>query len=579
MTAPATGIPDDDRYDLGVFAVLRVVAQRWWLVLIVLGLSLGTTVRRVNATVPMYEASAQVLISEATADVVIGIAGYEAVDPIRTMDTQIVTAQTAPVWQGVWDRLGLEESQKIARLDVDKEGVADVMVITVTSPDPRTAEAAAGAFADSYVEFRKRQISDYFLTLSESLKSRAALYTDEVNQLDLQIAELSGREADAEFFRVLASAASPNAALNAEQLLGGSEDNPELARLFAERESLLGLQQQLSSRSDEVSFEASAQGAGPSLLGETNRATGPLGASTMRQLIVAIISGVAGGLALAFAVDYLDDRLRRRDIVEKELQGIPVLGATPADRTLSRRASAVATLHRPVSATADAYRSIRAAIQARSMTTPVQTLLVTSPDRREGKTTVTAELGVIMARGGKNVVLVDANLRRPRLHKRMGIAQEPGLSSVLTGEQALSAGLVELPLSGSAGRLRVLPAGPLNDGLTHVLDGHRTIEVLRALQADADLVLIDAPHLNSIADAQVLSGSVDGVIVVVRRKTTKRRRLGAALDVLATGGVPVVWTVLNGFGSRDLAAARRAARRTGSVSPRVPTLNRTKAMR
>ncbi len=579
--AQQVGIPDDDRYDLGVFAVLRVVAGRWWIVAIVLALSLSTTIRRVNATVPMYESSSKVLISEASADVVIGIAGYEAVDPVRTMDTQIVTAQTHPVWQGVWDRLGVEDSSKIARLEVDKEGVSDVMVIKVQSTDPNVAVKAATAFAESYVAFRKLQIADYFQTLAESLSSRAALYGDQVNQLSLQIAEMSGRSADVEFFRLLASAASPNSALNAEQLINGGGDNPELTRLIAERESVLSLQLQLETRADEVNFGASAQSAGPSILGETEPATGPLGASSTRQIIVAVISGVAGGIALAFSVDFLDDKLRRRDEVEKELHGIPVLGASPPDRSLSRRTNAVATLHRPVSATADAYRSIRSAIQARSMTTPVQTVLVTSPDRREGKTTAAAELGVIMARGGKNVVLVDANLRRPRLHRRLGIAQEPGLSSVLAGEHALSTGMVELPLSGSAGRLRVLPAGPLTDGLTHVLDGHRTVEVLRAIQADADLVIIDAPHLNRIADAQVMSSNVDAVLVVVRKKITKRRRLGAALDVLSKSGVPVVWTLLNGFGTRDLKAARRAARRTGDEL-KVPTTggrSRVRALR
>ena len=86
------------------------------------------------------------------------------------------------------------------------------------------------------------------------------------------------------------------------------------------------------------------------------------------------------------------------------------------------------------------------------------------------------------------------------------------------------------------------------------------------------MVIIDAPHLNSIADAQVLSGIVDGVLVVIRRGVTKRRRLGAALDRLDKSGVPVVWTVLNGFASRDLAATRRTSRRTSSTTLHAPRM-------
>jgi len=564
------GHSNDDRYDLGILAVLRVVAQRWWVIVIVVALSFGMTVRRVNATSEMYAASAQVVITEASADVVLGIAGYEAVDPVRTIDTQIITAQTAAVWQGVWDRLGPAKSEQISKLVVTKEGVADVIKITVESVNPYVAEQAASAFAASYVEFRKLQISEYYTLIADTLASRAALYNDQARQLDVRIAELADRELDEQFYRLLASAASPNSALEADVVLAGESADPELAQLLAERESVLGLQSQLQTRADEVGYEASILNAGPSILGETSRAAGPLGTTPLRQMIVAAITGFSAGLALAFAVDYLDDRLRRRDVIERELVGIPVLGATPVDRFVRSRRAAVATLYKPVSATADAFRSIRSALLALSFTTPVQTLLVTSPDRNEGKTTVAAELAAVVARGGRNVVLIDANLRRPRVHRRFDIGQEPGLSSVLAGTQALSACLVELPLRGSAGRLRVLPSGPLTDGITQVLDGSRLVEVLRAVQADADLVVIDAPHLNSISDAQVISGIVDGVVLVVRRGVTKRRRLGMALDVLDKSRVPVIWTVLSGFGGRDLGAARLASRRIAKAPLRVP---------
>ncbi len=572
MNSSTIGVPDDDRYDLGILVVLRIVAQRWWVVGLVLLLSLGMSVRRMAATVPMYEASAQVQITEASADVVIGIAGYEAVDPVRTIDTQIITAQTSPVWQGVWDRLGLEASSQIARLSVNKEGVADVIKISVQSPNPAVAEAAAGAFADSYVEFRKLQISEFYLNIGQTLQSRAALYNDQVSRLDSRIAEVAGAELDEEFYRLLASAASPNSALQADVLIAGESPDPELAQLLAERESVLGLQLQLQTRADEIGYEAGIKNAGPSVLGTTSAASGPLGTSVARQLTVAVLTGLAAGLALAFAVDYLDDTLRRRETVDRELVGVAVLGATPRDRSLRSRYNAVSTLHRPLSATSDAFRSIRTAMVAQSLAHPVQTLLVTSPDRREGKTTVAAELAAVMARSGRNVVLIDANLRRPAMHRRCGIGQDPGLSSVLSGEHSVSACLSELALRGSAGRLRVLPAGPVTASGAAALDGHRIVEVLRAVQADADVVIIDAPHLNSIADAQVLSGIVDGVLVVIRRGVTKRRRLGAALDRLDKSGVPVVWTVLNGFASRDLAATRRSSRRTSSTTLHAPRM-------
>lgn len=530
--------------------VLRVVAQRWWLILIVIALSAAMTVRRANAVSYMYEASTQVAVTEASRDWVFGVAGVEATDPIRTIETQIQIAMSHPVWEGAWDRLGVERSKQIADYDVVTFGVSDVLVFKVQSPDPRLAEDAAIAFAEAYVEVRKEQVATELRTLADFLTERSAAYQEDVSILDTRIAELSGREQDEEFYRLLASAASANEALQASVLIEGGRSDPELARLIAAREAALTLALELEKRADEVNLEAALLGTGPYLMDGVAYATGPLGTPFARQMTVAVVSGLAAGLALAFAADYLDDRLRRREGIERELVGVPVLGATPADRSLRSHQGGVASMLRPVSATADAYRSIRSALLALNEHTPVQTLLVTSPGQREGKTTVATELAAVMARGGRSVVLVDGNLRKPRVHERFGVDGEPGLASVLVGEHGLGSALIEIPMIGTTGRLRLLPAGSTDEGVTRVLDGTRTVEVLRALQADSDLVIIDSTHLNSIADAQVLAGVVDGVVVVARRKVTKRRKLASALAAVSKSGVPVVWTVLNGFADR-----------------------------
>ena len=559
------GIADDDRYDLGLAVVLRVVAQRWWLILIVVALSAGMTVRRANAVSYMYEASTQVAVTEASRDWVFGVAGVEATDPIRTIETQIQIAQSHPVWEGAWERLGVERSKQISHYAVETAGVSDVLVFKVQSADPRLAEDAAIAFAEAYVDVRKKQVSTELHTLADFLTERSAAYQEDVSILDARIAELAGREQDEEFYRLLASAASANEALQASVLIEGGRSDPELARLIAAREAALTLALELEKRADEVNLEAALLGTGPYLVDGVAYAAGPLGTPFARQMTVSVFAGLVAGIALAFVADYLDDRLRRRERIERELVGIAVLGATPRDRTLRRKGAGVASMIRPVSATADAYRSIRSALLARSEHSPVQTLLITSPRQREGKTVVAAELATVMARGGRSVVLVDANLRKPRLHQRFGIDPQPGLSAVLVGEHGLGSCLIEIPMSGTTGRLRVLPAGATPDGVTRVLDGGRTVEVLRALQADSDLVIIDTTHLNSIADAQVLAGVVDAVVVVARRKVTKRRQLAVALTAVSKSGVPVVWTVLNGFADRDRSIGSIAPRRAAEV--------------
>ena len=542
---------ENDRHDLATLELLRVVRQRWWIVAIVLCITLGMALRQASTGDPRFSATATVEITEAQKEWIFGVVGVSSVDPVRLLETERYKVSSTAVWEGVESRLGTAPTAQISSLTVEIVGNADLLEITVEAADPDSAVRGAGAFADSYIEFRVNQTAATLETLGESLRSRSTSYYE-------QLADVESR---------IRATAAP-----------GDEIGNELARLLVERDALLSLATESEKRADEVILEASVRTSGPTLLGEAGNVQGPLQTSVLQALVLAAVVGLAAGAVLALLVDYLDDRIRSGNTTEPEFADVPVLGATPDDRDLSRVDGATATISRPMSGTADAYRAIRAALLARAETTPIQTILVTSPDAGDGKTTVVSELAVVLARSGRDVVVIDANLRNPQLHDRFRIGQVPGLASVLAGDRAMSMALVTVPLDGAAGRLRVLPAGPLLHDVTEVLDGQRTIEVLRTVQADADLVLIDAPDVLGSADAHVLAGMVDGVILVARKGRTKERRLAAALSAITSAGVPAVWTVLNGFATQDLATGRRNTGRRSSYRAR-PTPARTDLVR
>lgn len=199
------------------------------------------------------------------------------------------------------------------------------------------------------------------------------------------------------------------------------------------------------------------------------------------------------------------------------------------------------TLADPRSPVAEAYRSLRTNLEFSSLDKPLRTMIVTSAAPEEGKSTVLANLAVVMAQAGKHVILVDCDLRRPSLHELFGISNHTGLTTALLDEAA-----AELPLreTGVPG-LRLLPSGPLPPNPAELLDSRRMAELIETLRNQADIVLFDAPPVIAVADAAILASKVDGVLLVINAGVTKREHAQRAKAALERVNARLVGTVLN----------------------------------
>jgi non-specific protein-tyrosine kinase len=225
----------------------------------------------------------------------------------------------------------------------------------------------------------------------------------------------------------------------------------------------------------------------------------------------------------------------------------------------------------------EAYRALRTSVQFVALRQPLQTLLMTSPKSSEGKTTTISNLSVTLARSGKNVVVVDCDLRRPRLHEFFDVSNEVGFTSVLLGDEPLLSALQRVDI-GAGGTLSVLPSGPLPPNPSELLGTNRVAELLTSLQATADIVLIDSPPLLPVTDALVLSRRVDGVLLVTTAGVTTRRDLARSVGLLHHAEAPIIGIALNAVSAdadyggdygysyyhSDAPTTRRGRRRRGS---------------
>jgi non-specific protein-tyrosine kinase len=188
---------------------------------------------------------------------------------------------------------------------------------------------------------------------------------------------------------------------------------------------------------------------------------------------------------------------------------------------------------------AEAYRSLRTNLEFSSLDHPLRTLLVTSPAPDEGKSTTLANLGIINAQAGKRVILLDGDLRRPRLHELFGLGNSTGVTTAILNPEA------PLPLQNTTvPNLRVMTSGPLPPNPADLLASARMKALLDHLVSEADLVLLDAPPVIVLTDAVVLATRVDGVLLVVSAGQTRREHAQQARDLLAKVNARLIGAVL-----------------------------------
>lgn len=228
---------------------------------------------------------------------------------------------------------------------------------------------------------------------------------------------------------------------------------------------------------------------------------------------------------------------RRRSLWRRLL----ALRGAPAAEDASALNKRRIALLQPQSAVAEQFRTLRARIESLSASQPVRSIAITSANDGDGKTMAAVNLALVMSMSvGRRVVLVDCDLRRPRVHESLGLAVEAGLAELLQGAAELDDALV--PLDGSA--LQVLPVRSLPANPSELLASGRMREVIEKLAARFDHVVLDVPPTLGLPDAKVVTELCDGILFVVRAHATPREDVEAALEVLDRDRV--LGVVLNG---------------------------------
>jgi polysaccharide biosynthesis transport protein len=415
---------------------------------------------------------------------------------------------------------------------------------------------------------RVDKLRDRISALKEQREALLVTYTSEwpaVKKLDAQIKGLEAELDRAPSEIVTSIQRRYEAALSKENLLRRSYDEQKATTTQQTRAQidLLAMSQNLETNKQYLNTLMQRQreldisngnGANQVSIATYSRLPkSPVGPPRLRNIIIAFLLSLAGGIGLAFLLDFLDDTVKSVEDVDRYIH-LPALALIPSGRERRLPAiaggppptpsntTALAMINDARSPIAESYRHLRTSLLLSSAGKPPKTILVTSSQPAEGKTTTGINTAFMLAQTGAEVLMIDCDLRRPRLHAQFELPNTKGLTTWLSGERDLDSLIQHCE---KAPNLKVLTSGPVPPNPAELLGSEEMRKLLNILSEKYAHIIIDSPPAISFTDASILSTMVDGVILVVHGGRSSRAVVRRAKQQLLDVGAHVFGVVLN----------------------------------
>jgi capsular exopolysaccharide synthesis family protein len=439
----------------------------------------------------------------------------------RNISNQIHFIESKLLRSNVRDELGRNASA-MTDLSVSWVEDTDVIGITTSATSPEIAAEAANTYASVYVEERKARTVSTYRQQAENLRAAAEGLARDISRIDEQLS------------------AAPE---------GATSD-----LLVTQRATLVANRQEFISGASQLDLEANLRSQGVQVLDEATLPAGPYSPVPLRDATIAAVIALVLGIGIAFLLDWLDNRVASPDQLESLVPEVPVLGAIPvhgSQRRWQRHLPRERHLVAPSSPAVEAYRTLQTSLRFSRLGKTKQRIAVTSSSGGEGKTTVTANLAMVLAESGLRVVVVSADLRKPMIGSVFGVDEsERGLTSVLLGDAELADCLV--PVTFESGRsIYLLPAGPLPHNPAELLGSEAFGTLLERIEsAGVDFILLDCAPVLPVSDPLAVAQHVDGMVVLALVEHTKLTNLIATIERLQQVEADIIGIVLNGIPHR-----------------------------
>ena len=488
-----------------------------WIWLLILAAVLAGVAAYVTSsfTTPIYSTSTTLLINQKQSP---NSATYQDIltsERIATTYAQIMTSQ--PILSEVAVQLGLEpDGFKKTVTSIKAAPVQNTQLIKVTVEDdsPELAAGVANLLPTVFIAQNGKQQSQRYAVSKANLQE-----------------QLTGLESDIN---------TAQADLDLLLAIGPTADQGEISRL---RSTIT--QYQVSYASLVQSYESLRLTESQSIdtisvVEPASIPKSPVRPRTMLNTLLAAIVGLMLATGAVFLIEFLDDTIKSPEDINNILR-VTWLGAI-ARMTGADSVESMVTVNEPRHPTSEAYRSLRTNLQFSAIDTDLRSIVLTSTNPGEGKTTTAVNLAIVMAQAGYSVALVDADLRRPRVHKLFGFNNTMGLTDAVVHSD-LSPSHYLRPTT--VDNLRVMTSGKIPPNPAELLGSKRMTELLERLREEVDLVICDAPPALAVTDAAIIGRQVDGILLVVDSGKTRKDAALRAVESLRRVNGHILGAVLN----------------------------------
>jgi len=499
---PTTFSTDIRRY-IGLFW------SRSWLIVLTTILAAGLTYFYYWNQNPIYQASSTLIVNEAPDTQSYDVSAVMVSQ--RLIQTYIEMMTKKPVLREVIANLELSIDTGALRgkISIQQVGNTPLINVIVRDTDPQRAADIANEIGTVFAQQNQIRQESRYATTKDSLQLQLNKTQEQIDSVEAALLELSDApENQSERNRL------DLILTQYRQTYANTLQSYEQVRL-KEAETL----------SNVITVEMAEPAGGAISPNITNN-------TAMGGVVGAVIA-----IGIIYLMDLLDDTIHGSDEISRYLN-LPVLGVV---RKINGN-PAIVTAIKPRSPAAEDFRSLRTNIQFASVDYHLSTLLITSPTPTDGKSVIATNLSIVLAQGGQKVSLIDADLRRPRIHDYMQIPNQWGLTYLFTNKDNHLDGVLR---KNKTLGLSIMTSGGLPPNPAELLGSDKMHHIIASIQSQSDVIVFDSPPLNAVTDASVLSKLVDGVILVIRAGVTKNVAAKQALDQLERVGANVIGVVLN----------------------------------
>jgi capsular exopolysaccharide synthesis family protein len=480
----------------------------WLLVLISTLAAIGAYVGS-RFSPKIYQARTRLLINESPNA---GINDYTAIlMSERQTSTYAEMLTNRPLLQGVIADLDLQMDVKALTtiLQITPIKNTRLIAISVEDKDPVQAAAIANSVATQFIKQLETIENSAFMDSRANLEEQMVLMDEQIQAATAELAGLGKKDSSEERDRLETSLA---------------EYRQTYADLLLKLENI---------RLAEISSNPGVFQLEPAIVPQS-----PIRPQVLTNTGLAAIIGLLIAAAMVILVETLDDTIRTQEDVNRYL-GLPVFGIIPTHQVDS---GTPVTISQPSSPVSNAYRTLRSNIHFASVDRPLKKILITSSAPGEGKSTLSVNLGVVMAQGERKTVIIDTDFRRAKAYKYLGLSSRPGLSDILAANPIILQGFLQ-PVKGL--QLEVLASGELPPNPTELLGSDKMARILDLVSENTDMLLVDTPPMLVVADAAIIAAHVDGVLLVIKPGITRLTAAKQIIEQLRMAKANLLGVVLN----------------------------------